>query len=265
MGNSEAIWMNVINQIDQIFEGQHPPSYSHDSSSNSVNIDSSVRNYASDLSADKSSSVLIENSESKFNEEINEKTEEKPGDRAERKRCREKQRRLDVNYQFSELTILLQKIDAEDDSDGENPSKRFKFSSGSPMNRIDLVSKTISVMSHIHSENLKMKSTISELKTEISSLKKKASEIEESNPKKPGQMMMMVPMMMPNGSQAPFMSQGMPFCSMMPSAMNPFISNQASNASLAVDGASNPPASGNVTVAAPTSLIGTGENLAHCA
>merc|ERR1712183_1163280 len=153
-------------------------------------------------------SVHKEDTVSKFNEGKNGNLieEEKGGDRAERKRCREKQRRLDINYQFSELTTLLQKIDAEDENDCENPRKRFKFSSSSPMNRIDLIAKTISIISRIHSENRKMKVSITETEAEITGLKKKTTEAKE-NMNKSGQMVMMVPMMMPNGSQTPGMSQ----------------------------------------------------------
>merc|ERR1712207_108408 len=139
-----------------------------------------------------------------------------------------------------------------------------------------------------HSENRKMKVSITETEAEISSLKKKTSEAKE-NMKKSGQMVMMVPMMMPNGSQAPgmsqaasfmsqaapfmsaqaapFMSQSMNFCSMMPpAAVNQFTMNQSSDASPPVEKTPNPLAPANITVPTPTTpLIGAGENLAHCA
>merc|ERR1719410_342333 len=146
--------------------------------------------------------------------------EEKARARSERKRCREKQRRSDVNYQFSELTVLLRKIEVEDISDNEEP-KAAELSTSGTMNRIDLIARTISVLSRIHSENRKRRRVISELQAELSEMKKKASEAAGSVSKKSDVQMMMVPMMVPSGSQTGFMPQSMFYPSMMqPDAAN---------------------------------------------
>jgi hypothetical protein len=112
-----------------------------------------------------------------------------PGDpdkaqaRSERKRSRERQRRSDVNKQFSDLTELMRKIEAEDlASDGEKSSgggpsttsatassSRFSFS---PANRVDLIAKTITVLERLHTANQKRKRTVRELQEELERTRK---------------------------------------------------------------------------------------------
>merc|ERR1712157_57155 len=108
-------------------------------------------------------------------------------------------RRLDVNKQFSDLTILLEKIDADTNFDDECRTKPIVMSSS--MSRNDLVSRTISVLNCIHSENRKKKRKVSELKTELEELKKEFKNIDDMSMNKSGQAMMMMPIMLPSGPQ----------------------------------------------------------------
>merc|ERR1712085_199885 len=65
---------------------------------------------------------------------------EKARIRSERKRSREKQRRSDVNTQFTDLTALLKKIEAEDvQSDETRKAYMTELSTASSnnMNRVD--------------------------------------------------------------------------------------------------------------------------------
>jgi len=150
---------------------------------------------------------------------------EKARIRSERKRSREKQRRSDVNTQFSDLTTLLKKIEAED-VQGDEIRKDFitelSTASSNNMNRVDLIGKTITVLNRIHNDNQKRKRSIDELNEELKVTKKRADEAtsklqqQQSNPsgdKKSDNVMMMVPMMIrPDGTtQAPFMPQSMPY------------------------------------------------------
>merc|ERR1712228_340610 len=114
--------------------------------------------------------------------------------RSERKRCREKQRRSDVNTQFSDLTTLLKRID---ETEGI-PSIT------SPMNRVDLISKTIVTLTRIHKENQKRKAKEEELENELVAAKKRVVELEQSPKHKtsPEHVMMMVPMMVPREASA---------------------------------------------------------------
>lgn len=102
--------------------------------------------------------------------------------RSERKRSRERQRRSDVNKQFSDLTELLRKIEAEDQaSEAANSeiathtaavsssSSRFSFS---PANRVDLIAKTITVLERLHATSQKRKRTVVELQEELERTKK---------------------------------------------------------------------------------------------
>jgi hypothetical protein len=83
--------------------------------------------------------------------------------RSERKRSREKQRRCDVNKQFSDLTQVLREIEgAKDDS-------RLSFS---PANRVDLVSRTINHLEHLRDANKRQKTEIDTLKQQLDQTKK---------------------------------------------------------------------------------------------
>jgi len=179
--------------------------------------------------------------------------EDKARVRSERKRTREKQRRLDVNKQFSDLTILLEKINADTNFDDDCRTKPIVMSSS--MSRNDLVSRTISVLNRIHSENRKKKRKVSEIKTELDELKKEVKNIDDSSMNKSGQAMMMMPIMLPSGPQGNF----------MPSFMPQNFSFPVKTASSCVDKVVSQPCE-KVPLAPPSSFFGLGvEDLAHCA
>lgn len=141
--------------------------------------------------------------------------------RSERKKFREKQRRSDVNSQFAELTALLKKIETEDaaQDDDEDGTKSFYpelTTLSSNMNRVDLIGKTIAVLSRIHNENGKKTIKIEELSEELKATKLR---VDDANMKlqqqqqfqqpfgkksSDSQVMMMVPMMVrPDGGAQP--------------------------------------------------------------
>ena len=94
--------------------------------------------------------------------------------RSERKRSREKQRRSDVNKQFTDLTQLLQKIEAEDasDEDKKNGSSSSRGLTFNPSNRVDLIARTILLMERLHHSNKKRKKEISSLQQQLEEAKK---------------------------------------------------------------------------------------------
>lgn len=96
-------------------------------------------------------------------------TDAKAQARSERKRSREKQRRLDVNSQIVDLTAVLQKVEGEDKPDGD-------VSSASPGNRVDLIARTISLLSSIHNENGKRQREITDLQGKVKVAKKNVEE-----------------------------------------------------------------------------------------
>lgn len=95
--------------------------------------------------------------------------------RSERKRTREKQRRSDVNSQFTSLTELLQRVegydldsDVSDDEDEPETKKRKVNSVGTinvaPSNRVDLISRTIAVMDRLHTVNRSLRKNVKGLR-----------------------------------------------------------------------------------------------------
>jgi len=225
--------------------------------------------------------------------------------RSERKRSREKQRRSDVNTQFTDLTALLKKIEAEDVQSDETRkafTTELSTASSNNMNRVDLIGKTISVLDRIHSENSKRKRTIDELNEELRVTKKRAEEAvsklqqqQQSNPsggEQSNPMMMMVPMMIrPDGTtQAPFMPQSMPYYPMCQpntsdkasvpasanygSMYNPFmfgkqcnVPQQPTSESLNISSkeSSGPSTQEYAPTMAQAQVGNNGESLAHCA
>jgi Helix-loop-helix DNA-binding domain len=89
--------------------------------------------------------------------------------RSERKRHREKKRRSDVNRGFDELTNLLIEVDPEVRAEAEERSRRglWKGSLGAQddnlLSRVDLISRTVSVLRRIHNENEERKALINQL------------------------------------------------------------------------------------------------------
>ena len=135
--------------------------------------------------------------------------------RSERKRSREKQRRIDVNSQIVELTNLLVKIEADErnelDESAPSTSKRSK-SVNIPSNRVDLISRTIALLKRLHSENKKRNRDVVELKEKLTEVKELHQAAQKDVPAKP--VIMMMPMMLPansvnGGQQAICMPQAM--------------------------------------------------------
>lgn len=187
--------------------------------------------------------------------------------RSERKRSREKQRRSDVNKQFSDLTHLLQRIDAEDvNADDLNNGATCNRVTFNPSNRVDLIARTIVLLERLHEANKRRKIEISSLQQQLDEAKKAgedtAAKLKEAMLAPAGQptnkpVMMMVPMMMSSDSSGapvpvmnPFMQQqaamqhqvGMQsFCPMPPQAINPAVAaaphSGAAQAPLASTGA----------------------------
>lgn len=221
--------------------------------------------------------------------------------RSERKRSREKQRRSDVNTQFSDLTALLKKIEAEDVQNDESRQAFMELTTSSNnMNRVDLIGKTISVLGRIHNDNRKRRLAIEELTEELKVTKKRADEatgklqLQQAQPsqnKKSDPVMMMVPMMVrPDGtSQSPFMPQSMPYYPMCPPAgadktsgtvppnyggmFNPFMfgkqfSSESQPSAAASSGMPSETLSPNpqqFMQMVPMQVAENSENLAHCA
>ena len=142
--------------------------------------------------------------------------------RTERKRSREKQRRSDVNKQLAELTSALRKIESED------PEETKHLPAYSPSNRVDLICRTIQLLNSLYENNKKRKASIVDLEKQLEVAKKAgeeaAAKLKESMmaPQTIGnnKVMMMVPMMIDNGSAAP-MPMMAPFMGAMPSVATP--------------------------------------------
>jgi len=96
-------------------------------------------------------------------------TDAKAQVRSERKRTREKQRRLDVNSQIVDLTAVLQKVEGEDKPEGD-------VTTASPGNRVDLIARTLSLLSRIHNENGKRQREITDLQGKVKVAKKNVEE-----------------------------------------------------------------------------------------
>jgi Helix-loop-helix DNA-binding domain len=89
--------------------------------------------------------------------------------RSERKRHREKKRRSDVNRGFDDLMNLLVELDPEVRAEADERSRRglWKGSLGAQddnlLSRVDLISRTVSVLRRIHNENEERKAFINQL------------------------------------------------------------------------------------------------------
>jgi hypothetical protein len=94
--------------------------------------------------------------------------------RSERKRSREKQRREDVNKQFADLSDLLKQIELEDLS--EEGCKRLPLATASPINRVDLIARTIVVLQRMHNMNKEKKKEIADLKKQLDDAHKMAED-----------------------------------------------------------------------------------------
>lgn len=167
--------------------------------------------------------------------------------RTERKRCRERQRRMDVNKQFSELTDAMRKIESESD-DWKQQSHL------SSTNRADIIARTVSLLNSLHEANEDRKRKVSTLEKDLDAAKKAgeetAAKLKEQmmapQPMSGGKMMMMVPMMI-GGESGPTPYGQMPQQFFMP----------ANPAAAASAGSPESGAAANPMAAAPTAAGAT--------
>lgn len=140
---------------------------SHEDSSSSIsnNVQAAVEAAAAACLSDPSSS------KPHHEDEIEE--EAKAQARSERKRCREKQRRVDVNKQFNDLTKLVAQIEQEERE--EDPTVfRQSFSA---TNRADLIARTIAHMERLRDANKRRKTECAALQKQLQESQKAGEEI----------------------------------------------------------------------------------------
>jgi hypothetical protein len=106
--------------------------------------------------------------------------------RSERKRSREKQRRNDVNKQFSELTEVLKNIEREaqevgrnDDAYGSVSTMMAIAASTGPTNRVDLIARTIVHLERLNRTAKKQRLEIATLREQLEHTKKAGEEMAE--------------------------------------------------------------------------------------
>lgn len=106
--------------------------------------------------------------------------------RSERKRSREKQRRNDVNKQFTELTEVLKNIEREaqevgrnDDAYGSVSTMMAIATSTGPTNRVDLIARTIIHLERLNRTAKKQRLEIASLRQRLEHTKKTGEEMAE--------------------------------------------------------------------------------------
>jgi len=132
--------------------------------------DTNVYNHAAEPTRDKkhcSEQTTITNHQDDEDENIMESLKVS---RVERKRKREKQRRIDTNTQFNALADAIQKIEMENDG-GVNPDvdsdEKAKGVSGlAALNRVDLIALAISHLTQLHDQNEKLRRAVAHLTQE---------------------------------------------------------------------------------------------------
>jgi len=136
--------------------------------------------------------------------------------RIERKRKLEKQRRSDVNKQFSELQGALRRLESED------PEEVRGLPAYTPSNRVDLIARTVALLHHLHDNNKRRKAEIADLKQQLERStqagEETASKLKDAMmaPQVMGnnKVMMMVPMLIggdsTTGAAVPMMQPWMP-------------------------------------------------------
>ena len=93
--------------------------------------------------------------------------------RSERKRCREKQRRVDVNKQFSDLMNLINFIEEEEKE--EDPSIiRLSYSAS---NRADLIARAIAHLERLRDSNKRRRTEIATLQQQLQETKKAGEDV----------------------------------------------------------------------------------------
>ena len=134
--------------------------------------------------------------------------------RVERKRKLEKQRRSDVNKQFSQLQKILRTVESE------SPEEVRGLPAYAPNNRVELMGRTVALLEKVHESNKKHKGMVQDLQEQLEKSKAAgeatAAKLKEAMmaPQQMGnnKVMMMVPMMIgagENGASVP-MWGGMP-------------------------------------------------------
>lgn len=220
--------------------------------------------------------------------------------RSERKRSREKQRRSDVNKQFSTLTDLLRQIETSHTDLFTTPI--WTETSFSPTNRVELMARTIHVLQTMHDSHKRQKTMTLKLEEELAAAKKAGEEAAAKAKEKmmtpmqagQNQVVMMVPMLLGGqagaaGTAAPtaavqtpmgFMPMpqaaeggaagmpGMPGMPWMMPSMSPWGSMMMSSAVATPTVAApttSPATSAPDETKQPTSAETSTSNLAHCA
>lgn len=153
--------------------------------------------------------------------------EEKFVARTERKRSREKQRRSDVNKQFSDLTSCLRYVESE--YDAEELRTAALPTVFSPSNRADLLARTVALLNALHATNKRRKKELDELQGELENSRKAgeemAAKLKENimAPQSVGgnKVMVMVPMMLGGDGQQAAMPMMNPWGMNMPHAYMP--------------------------------------------
>jgi hypothetical protein len=223
-------------------------------------------------------------------------SDNKAAARSERKRSREKQRRSDVNKQFSTLTDLLRQIETSHTDLFTTPI--WTEASFSPTNRVELMARTIHVLQTMHDSHKRQKTLTLKLEEELAAAKKAGEEAAAKAKEKmmtpmqagQNQVVMMVPMLlggqagaagtaaqapmafmpMPQAAEGgpvgmPGMPGGMPW--MMPS-MSPWGSmimpSTVPTPTVAVP-TTSPATATSVETKQPASSETSTSNLAHCA
>lgn len=111
--------------------------------------------------------------------------------RSERKRHREKKRRQDVNRGFEDLMALLVEIDPSIRSHVEEHRTDAQDGSLGGLNRVELISRTVSVLGRIHRENEHRKMQLDNLARRGTTLQGTPTD---------GRVAMMFPYLTPNDS-----------------------------------------------------------------
>jgi len=125
--------------------------------------------------------------------------------RSERKRSREKQRRSDVNKQFSTLTDMLRQIESSNKDLFATPI--WTEASFSPTNRVELMARTIHVLQTLDNSHKRQKTRVRELEEQLEQAKKAGEEAAAKAKEKmmapmqtgQNQVVMMVPMLIGGG------------------------------------------------------------------
>lgn len=153
--------------------------------------------------------------------------------RTERKRKLEKQRRSDVNKQFTELSALLRVIETE------APDQVQGLPAYSPANRVDLIARTVSLLKKLHTSHKKLKVDHQDLEEQLENAKKAgeetAAKLKESimAPHAMGnnRVMMMVPMLIGSDNTSNGPAGGPPAAvpMMQPWMPSPFAMPQSSS------------------------------------